>query len=85
MNQSERYALRKKHTPFIDIDFGECCSWCCAGDEYPSIPYPCDTIKVLDALDRVAKLAQRFMDSGITSVCESALEIGEMIMWEIEQ
>jgi hypothetical protein len=49
MNAAERKALRAKHAPFIEIEFGECCSWCCAGDEYPSTPYPCDVIKVLDA------------------------------------
>ena len=43
MNQEERNELRKKHS-IVQLDFGDCCLGC---DQ----PYPCDVIKVLDALE----------------------------------
>ena len=45
MNAEERQALREKHTYL-----GDYCGFCVKDGGYPA-DYPCDVIKVLDALD----------------------------------
>jgi hypothetical protein len=50
MNAEERQALREKHT-CSDCDYPNC-HWCVRMD------YPCDVIKVLDALDEILNLSE---------------------------
>ena len=52
MNATERQAIRKKHVPCTCgacYDEGPECVWCAEMD------WPCDVIKVLDALDEAHK------------------------------
>ena len=59
MTPDERQALRDKH----HLDLGKYCNWCDSGPFGKSVLWPCDVIKVLDELDRVANAAEIY---GIT-------------------
>jgi len=56
MTPEERQALREKHGKFGFRDNRTFCVFC-LDDDGLDIPYPCDVIKVLDALDEADRRA----------------------------
>ena len=81
MTPEERQALREKHREIFD-DYGSICDYCdkCGCGEY-YVEWPCDVIKVLDALDEADRRAVANYERGYDDGYRGSVADAESDNW----